>query len=67
MASEETQDGPEILLAALNGPWDDAPEASYTLGMLDPDAPYRTDAIYRSFRHWMVSPLYSLLYCDPLN
>ena len=57
MTVEETQDEPEIRLAALNGPWDDAPatEASYTLAMLDPDAPYRTDAIYRSFRHWVVS------------
>lgn len=54
MAVEEMQDEPEIRLAALNGPWDDAPEASYTLAFLDPDAPYRTDAIYRSFRHWVV-------------
>ena len=51
---EETQDEPEIRLAALNGPWDDAPEASYTLVMLDPDAPYRADPVYRSFRHWVV-------------
>ena len=57
---EETQDEPEIRLAALNGPWDDAPaaEVSYTLAMLDPDAPYRADAIYRSFRHWVVCLLY---------
>ena len=54
---EETQDEPEIRLAALNGPWDDAPETSYTLAMLDPDAPYRTEAIYRSFRHWVVCDL----------
>ena len=54
---EETQDEPDIRLAALNGPWDDAPEASYTLVMLDPDAPYRADAVYRSFRHWVVSAL----------
>ena len=54
MTVEETQDEPEIRLAAMNGPWDDQPEASYTLAMLDPDAPYRTDAIYRSFRHWVV-------------
>ncbi|KAI0746235.1 PEBP-like protein [Daedaleopsis nitida] len=57
MTVEETQDEPEIRLAALNGPWDDAPEASYTLAMLDPDAPYRTDAIYRSFRHWVITGL----------
>ena len=58
MTEEETQDEPEIRLAALNGPWDDAPEASYTLVMLDPDAPYRTDAMYRSFRHWVVRTSY---------
>ncbi|KAI0746243.1 phosphatidylethanolamine-binding protein [Daedaleopsis nitida] len=57
MTVEETQDEPEIRLAALNGPWDDAPEASYTLAMLDPDAPYRTDAIYRLFRHLVITGL----------
>ncbi len=67
MTEEETQDEPEIRLAALNGPWDDAPEASYTLAMLDPDAPYRTDAIYRSFRHWVVRTLYFLLYWYPYS
>ena len=53
----DTLDEPEIRLAALNAPWADGPaaEASYTLAMLDPDAPYRADAIYRSFRHWVVS------------
>ena len=51
---EETQDEPEIRLAQLNGPWDDSAEASYTLAMLDPDAPYRMDAKFRSFRHWVV-------------
>ncbi|KAI0748929.1 PEBP-like protein [Fomes fomentarius] len=57
MAVEEMQDEPEIRLAALNGSWDEAPEASYTLAFLDPDAPYRTDAIYRSFRHWVITGL----------
>ena len=51
---EETQDEPEIRLAQLNGPWDDSAEASYTRAMLDPDAPYRMDAKFRSFRHWVV-------------
>lgn len=57
LTADATQDEPEITLAAMNAPWDDrdAPEASYTLAMLDPDAPYRKDAIYRSFRHWVVS------------
>ena len=51
---EDMQDEPEIRLAQLNGPWDDSAEASYTLAMLDPDAPYRMDAKFRSFRHWVV-------------
>ncbi|EJF61651.1 PEBP-like protein [Dichomitus squalens LYAD-421 SS1] len=59
MTVEETQDEPEVRLAALNGPWDDASETSYTLVMLDPDAPYRTDAVYRSFRHWVITGLKS--------
>ncbi|KAJ8487375.1 hypothetical protein ONZ51_g4213 [Trametes cubensis] len=55
----ETQDEPEIRFAALNGPWDDAGEASYTLAMLDPDAPSRADPIYRTFRHWVITGLKS--------
>ncbi|KAI0635465.1 PEBP-like protein [Trametes polyzona] len=56
----ETQDEPEIRLAALNGPWDDtapASETSYTLAMLDPDAPSRAEPIYRTFRHWVITGL----------
>ncbi|KAI9067786.1 PEBP-like protein [Trametes sanguinea] len=57
---EETQDEPEIRFAALNGPWDDlAGEASYTLAMLDPDAPSRAEPIYRTFRHWVITGLKS--------
>lgn len=55
MTVVDTQDEPELRLAALNGPWDDsASEASYTLAMLDPDAPSREEPIYRTFRHWLV-------------
>ncbi|OSD07887.1 PEBP-like protein [Trametes coccinea BRFM310] len=59
---EETQDEPEIRFAALNGPWDDdsaSAEASYTLAMLDPDAPSRAEPIYRTFRHWLITGLKS--------
>ncbi|KAI8973075.1 PEBP-like protein [Trametes punicea] len=56
---EETQDEPEIRFAALNGQWDNSAEASYTLAMLDPDAPSRAEPIYRTFRHWLVTGLKS--------
>ncbi|KAI0367325.1 PEBP-like protein [Pilatotrama ljubarskyi] len=59
MTVEETQDEPEIRFAALNGQWDDASEASYTLAMLDPDAPSRAEPIYRTFRHWVITGLKS--------
>ncbi|VDB92384.1 unnamed protein product [Peniophora sp. CBMAI 1063] len=32
-------------------------DVSYTLVMLDPDAPTRAEPIYRSFRHWVVTGL----------
>ncbi|KAH9846903.1 PEBP-like protein [Lenzites betulinus] len=54
----DTQDEPEIRLAALNAPWDQpagAAEASYTLAMLDPDAPSRAQPLYRTFRHWVIT------------
>ncbi|KAL1938723.1 hypothetical protein VTO73DRAFT_11326 [Trametes versicolor] len=61
MTVADTQDEPELRLAALNGPWDDSasPEASYTLAMLDPDAPSRDEPIYRTFRHWLITGLKS--------
>ncbi|OJT03248.1 OV-16 antigen [Trametes pubescens] len=60
MTVADTQDEPELRLAALNGPWDDsAAEASYTLAMLDPDAPSREEPIYRTFRHWLITGLKS--------
>ncbi|KAI0643975.1 PEBP-like protein [Trametes meyenii] len=60
MTVEETQDEPEIRFAALNGPWDDsAGEVSYTLAMLDPDAPSRNEPMYRTFRHWVITGLKS--------
>lgn len=51
---------PAISLAQLNEPWDDWVETSYTLAMLEPDALYRTNAKFCSFRHWVVS-------CDELD
>ncbi|CDO70206.1 hypothetical protein BN946_scf184942.g6 [Trametes cinnabarina] len=54
---EDTQDEPDIRFAALNGPWDQPAEASYTLAMLDPDAPSRAEPIYRTFRHWVITGL----------
>ncbi|KAI0828479.1 PEBP-like protein [Trametes gibbosa] len=61
----DTQDEPEIRLAALNAPWDQPAasgagattlgEASYTLAMLDPDAPSHAQPIYRTFRHWLIT------------
>jgi len=34
--------------------WPEVDGATYTLVMLDPDAPTREGPIYRSFRHWVV-------------
>ncbi|EIW56216.1 PEBP-like protein [Trametes versicolor FP-101664 SS1] len=60
MIVADTQDEPELRLAALNGSWDDsASEVSYTLAMLDPDAPSRDEPIYRTFRHWLITGLKS--------
>ncbi|KAH9913696.1 PEBP-like protein [Epithele typhae] len=62
MTVAETQDEPEIRLAPLAAPWGDgsaagALETSYTLAMLDPDAPFRAEPQFRSFRHWVVTGL----------
>lgn len=56
---EDTAEEPSIDFTPLNMPVEQADsteEVSYTLVMLDPDAPYRKEPIYRSFRHWVVSP-----------
>ncbi|KAL1746006.1 phosphatidylethanolamine-binding protein [Schizophyllum fasciatum] len=34
-----------------------AQEATYTLAMLDPDAPSRAEPKYKSFRHWVITGL----------
>jgi hypothetical protein len=40
-----------------------AKEVSYTLVMVDPDAPSRGDPKYRQFRHWMVRITDSPMLC----
>ena len=62
LTPEETVDEPSIIITPLNIPvaqadsseGDPSHETSYTLIMLDPDAPTRAESIYRSFRHWVV-------------
>lgn len=53
-----TADEPNIDFTPMNMPIETADsigeEVSYTLVLVDPDAPYRKEAIYRSFRHWVV-------------
>ena len=54
---EETQDEPSIDFTPLNLPTDQIDsddEVSYTLAMVDPDAPSRAEPLYKSFRHWVV-------------
>ena len=61
MTPAETAEEPSISLTPLNVPseaWNteggESRETTYTLVMLDPDAPTRAEPIYRSFRHWVV-------------
>ncbi|KAH8096903.1 PEBP-like protein [Cristinia sonorae] len=62
---ESTAEEPTIDFTPMNMPVEQADslssgdEVSYTLVMLDPDAPYRKDPIYRSFRHWVITGLKS--------
>ncbi|THH28601.1 hypothetical protein EUX98_g5578 [Antrodiella citrinella] len=60
---EETAEEPSIDFTPMNMPVEQADsagyEVSYTLVMVDLDAPYRKDPIYRSFRHWVVTGLKS--------
>lgn len=63
---EETQDEPSINFTPLNMPVDQAnssEELSYTLAMVDPDAPSRTEPLYKSFRHWLVRSQRVLPFC----
>ncbi|KAI0794945.1 phosphatidylethanolamine-binding protein [Abortiporus biennis] len=62
---EETTDEPSIDFTPLNMPTEQAAsedagdEVSYTLAMVDPDAPTRAEPTYRSFRHWLITGLKS--------
>jgi len=64
---EETLDEPSINFTPMNMPPEQADnpgdvgvnEISYTLAMVDPDAPSRAEPVYRSFRHWLVTGLKS--------
>ena len=61
---EDTLDEPDVVITPMNLPFanadstgegdDLAREASYTLVMVDPDAPSREYSTYRQFRHWLV-------------
>ncbi|CAL1710498.1 unnamed protein product [Somion occarium] len=59
---DETQDEPSINFTPLNMPTEQADsqeEVSYTLAMVDPDAPSRAEPLYKSFRHWLITGLKS--------
>jgi hypothetical protein len=61
---EDTLDEPDVIITPMNLPFANADstgegedltrEVSYTLVMVDPDAPSRRDPRYRQFRHWVV-------------
>ncbi|THH16201.1 hypothetical protein EW146_g4401 [Bondarzewia mesenterica] len=60
----DTADEPEIVLTPMNVAVEQADstgdakgDLSYTLVMLDPDAPTRKEPIYRQFRHWVITGL----------
>ncbi|KAI0260773.1 PEBP-like protein [Gloeopeniophorella convolvens] len=62
---EDTVDEPSIVITPLSLPQEQATsqagdasgDISYTLVMLDPDAPSHADPIYGQFRHWVVTGL----------
>ena len=64
LANGITLDEPDIVITPMNLPFanvdstgegeDLAREVSYTLVMVDPDAPSRGDPKYCQFRHWLV-------------
>jgi hypothetical protein len=64
LTREDTLDEPDIVITPTNLPVanadstgvgeDLAREVSYTLVMVDPDAPSRVDPKYRQFRYWVV-------------
>ncbi|KAI0051554.1 PEBP-like protein [Auriscalpium vulgare] len=65
LSVSDTAEEPSINMMPMNIPieqaeatGEDAPvDLSYTLVMLDPDAPGRSDFRFRSFRHWVVTGL----------
>ncbi|KAL1706578.1 phosphatidylethanolamine-binding protein [Schizophyllum commune] len=63
---EDTVDEPDIIFSPIGvaepGTGDiqagaAAQEATYTVVMLDPDAPSRENPLFRSFRHWVITGL----------
>ncbi|TRM62209.1 phosphatidylethanolamine-binding protein [Schizophyllum amplum] len=63
---EDTGDEPDIVFTPMGVPDANtgeiqagaaAQEATYTLVMLDPDAPSRDDPKFKSFRHWVITGL----------
>lgn len=60
----DVQEEPSVQFMPMNMPAESADstgeggdggrEATYTLAMLDPDAPSRQEPLYKSFRHWVV-------------
>lgn len=61
LQKEDVAEEPALSFMHMNVPAEDADsdgagagEATYTLALFDPDAPSRTDAKYKSFRHWVV-------------
>jgi phosphatidylethanolamine-binding protein len=61
---EDTIDEPSIQIAPMaipaiaadssGEPGENGGEPTYTIVLTDPDAPSRTEPIYREFRHWVV-------------
>lgn len=57
---EDTEDEPAVSFTPMNMTVEQADstgetgEVGYTLVMLDPDAPSKSEPIYKSFRHWVV-------------
>ncbi|KAF9457374.1 PEBP-like protein [Collybia nuda] len=54
----DTVEEPDVRITVpVSGGDESAAEASYTLVMVDPDAPSRAEPIYRQFRHWVITGL----------
>ena len=55
---DDTQSEPDVEITPMGG---DDGSPTYTLAMLDPDAPSRSDPKYGPFRHWVVSTLIEMM------